>query len=536
MTPRIWLLAPGLVFALWANGAPVFNVKDYGASGRKADDARPALQKAIEACAAAGGGTVRLPPGEYTSGTLRLRSRVCVEIEAGATLFASPDAKAYDYGQIPTKAALFFGEDLENVALCGQGTVDGQSEYERRPDDFESAFDHKTLMQSSGKPILRPFPKGFPQRQVFPHLVWLGRSTNVQVTGLKLLRSPNWSIALYGCERAVFDRLYVYTSLKEAVWADGIDLDGCRDVTISNCAIETGDDCIALISENSWGPALACENITVTNCRLSSASAAVKFSEGNRLAIRHVRISHCVLTNVNRGFVFLALLGGEIADVTLSDLTVACRRFDWFWAGDGQPFHFRIKRVSEVNHEPRQPDEPFPGVIRNVTIRNVIARGQGSSPVQGHPESWLDGIRFENVKLALSADRAAPFDQARHAMHFRWARNVTLKNIAVSWEEPALPAWQSALCFEDVRGLELEGFAGRAAWPEHAPAAVVFNHVSDALLRNSRALDGTGLFLEVRGDRSGNIRLQGNDLGRAKLASRLAPEVPAGALKILDVP
>src|SRR5206468_185545 len=82
--------------------------------------------------------------------------------------------------------------------------------------------------------------------------------------------------------------IYAYSSLKEAVWADGIDLDGCKDVHISNSTIETGDDCIIFISSNVWGPALPCENITITNCRLSSASAAIKFSEGNWLVIRNV--------------------------------------------------------------------------------------------------------------------------------------------------------------------------------------------------------------------------------------------------------
>ena len=110
-------------------GQSVFNVKDYGATGVKSDDGRAAIQKAIEACAKAGGGMVYLPPGEYTSGTLVLRSHVRLHIEAGATLFASPDPAAYEYGKIPSKAALLYGEDVENISIEGRGTVDGQAEY-----------------------------------------------------------------------------------------------------------------------------------------------------------------------------------------------------------------------------------------------------------------------------------------------------------------------------------------------------------------------------------------------------------------------
>ena len=146
-----------------AAGTVVFNVKDYGATGKRSDDARAAIQKAIDACAAAGGGMVYLPPGEYISGTIHLRSHVRLHIEAGSRLIASPDPTAYDYGQIPSKAALIYGEDLEDISIEGRGIVDGQAEYEWRPDDFERGYNHKIMMEKLGKSLMRSFPKGFPR-------------------------------------------------------------------------------------------------------------------------------------------------------------------------------------------------------------------------------------------------------------------------------------------------------------------------------------------------------------------------------------
>jgi hypothetical protein len=525
------LLAPAPGWAGSVAGLAVFNVKDYGATGRKDQDARPAIQQALDACAAAGGGMVYLPPGQYTSGTLRLRSHVRFHLEAGATLFASLRPADFDCGQIPSKAALLYGEDLENVTIEGRGTIDGQAQYEWRPDDFERAFDHKQIMQRLGKPLLRPFPKGFPGNLILPHLLWLGRCQDVQVRDLSLLHSPSWTAALYGCQKVMFDGLRVYTSLREGVWADGIDLDGCRDVFVSNCVIETGDDCLVFISTDAWGPALPCENIHVTNCRLSSASAGVKFSEGNRVCVRNVVVSNSVLTNVNRGFVFSITFGGLISDVLLSNLIIDSRRFDWFWAGDGQPFHFRITRVSELNQEPPEPGEAPPGTIRNVVVRDVIAHARGSSRIHGHPESWLDGLRFENVKLFLSADSAAPFDRAEHALQFRWARNLRLKDVEVSWDKPALDAWKSALDLEDIRGLVLDGFFGNAAWPDRNDPAVMFNRVSEAVVRNARAQDGTRLFLEIKGRDSRDILLQGNDLRKARVPWKIEKGIPASAVK-----
>ena len=529
------LLGFALCLGTWlhANGATVFNVRDFGATGKTLDDARPAIQKTIDACAAARGATVLIPPGEYTSGTLRLRSHVRIEIAAGATLFASTDPAAYEFGNTPSKAALFFGEDLEDVTITGEGTVDGQAEYEWREDDFEQGFSHKETMHALGKSLLRPFPKGHPKREIFPRLVWIGKSRDITFTGLKWLHSPSWTITLYDCHRVRFDGLDIHTSLKEGVWADGIDLDGCNDVSIANCTIETGDDCIIFISSDVWGPARRCENITVSGCRLSSASAGVKFSEGNKAGVRNVRVSDCILTNVNRGFVFYSTTkGGDISDVVLSRLTIHCNRFDWFWAGDGQPFHFRVVPFSELNKEPARPGELPPGEIRNITIRDVTAHGKGTSRIYGHRESPLDKVTLENVKLFLAADPVAAFDYADHVLDIRWAKNLKIKDVDVSWEGKPLKAWKNALYLQDIRGLELNGFAGRGAPDRNAPA-VVLDQVSKAAIRNSRALTGTTVFLRAVGPQSRGIRIEGNDFREAAIPYQIDADVPAAAVRIL---
>src|SRR5271157_3642488 len=138
---------PAPLLGAQANVA-IFNVKNYGATGKKEDNAQKAIQKAVDACAQAGGGTVYLPPGEYTSGTIHLRSHVRLYVETGATLFASQDSAVFD------KSALLYGEDLENISIEGRGTVDGQAEYEWRLNDIDDPYirDNQLLAQSLGKP------------------------------------------------------------------------------------------------------------------------------------------------------------------------------------------------------------------------------------------------------------------------------------------------------------------------------------------------------------------------------------------------
>jgi polygalacturonase len=194
-------------------------------------------------------------------------------------------------------------------------------------------------------------------------MVLLLRCTDVRITGLKFLRSRSWTINLYACKRLLIDGVYIYSSQKEGVWADGIDPDGCQDVRISNSTVETGDDAPVFYSSGIWGPALPVENVTVTNCRLSSSSSAIKFCDENSNAIRRVNIANVVITNSNRGIAFMVFDGGIVEDVVLSNLTIETRRFDWFWWGDGDPLHFNIKRRREVDGTKRA-NEPAAGHSR----------------------------------------------------------------------------------------------------------------------------------------------------------------------------
>jgi hypothetical protein len=502
----------------------IFNVKSFGATGNKTDSAQAAIQKAVDACAAAGGGLVYLPPGEYTSGTIHLRSHVRFLIEAGATLYSIKDKNAFD------KDALLYGEDLVNITLEGRGTVNGEGAYEWRPkgdfhDDF--IYPNQVEMEKLGQPLTRSFPRA----DQFGKLVLLLRCKDVRITGLSFIDSPSWTIHPYGCERMVIDGVYIRSSLKEGVWADGIDPDGCKDLRISNSTIETGDDALVFYSMNWFGPALPCENITVTNCRLSSASSAIKFCDGNMTGIRNVTIDNCVITGSNRGVAFMDFDGGYVSDVVLSNLTIECVRHDWFWWGDGEPFHFNVKKRSEVHRNWKKEDDRPAGSIRNILIQNVVAHGRGSSICNGHPENWLDGITMVNVKLFVAHDPAAPYDKAVHALTFRQVRNLKLRNIEVIWDKPEYDQWKSALYLEDIQGLELEGFQGRQAKEGADDAAVVLNQVENAQILQSKALAGTSVFCEIRGEGSRGIYLLGNDLLQAKIPYRIAPGVKADEVK-----
>jgi hypothetical protein len=266
---------------------------------------------------------------------------------------------------------------------------------------------------------------------------------------------------------------------------------------------------VVFISTDVWGPAKPCEDIVVRRCTLSSASAGVKFSEGNRAGIRNVQVRDCVLTNVNRGIVAYAMLGGNVSDVVVSNLTIQCRRQDWFWAGDGQPFHFRVGRVSDFNRQPPKPDEPAPGRIQRFRVQNVRAQAFGTSRLHGHVEGALEDLAFENVSIQLATDPSAPFDTADHAIDLRHARGVEFRQLTIDWARPALPTWDAALACQEVSGLRvvaLQARHGQAAGAAPAPA-VILHEVQDADLQLPRGVARDSGFVRITGDRSRDIRI-----------------------------
>jgi len=503
----------------------VFNVRDFGATGIKEDLAQEAIQKAVDACAAAGGGTVFIPPGQYTSGTIHLRSHVRLFVEAGATVYSLHDKSRFD------KDALLYGEDLADVTIEGRGVFDGGGAYDRRlKGDHEDDFirPNQVEMEKLGLPLMRSFPK--PDRT--GKMVLLVRCTDVRIAGVSFVDSPSWTMHPVQCERLVIDGVAIRTSLADGVWADGIDPDGCKDVHISNCTIETGDDALVFYSMDWFGPARPCENITVTNCRLSSASSAIKFCDGNIAGIRNVTIDNCVITKSNRGIAFMTFDGGAVENVVLSNLIIETVRHEWFWWGDGEPFHFNIRKRSEVHAAwPPEKDRPA-GAIRNVKIQNVIARGYGSSVCNGHPDSWLDDISFENVKLTVAHDPGAAYDKAVHGLVFKQARNLRLEDVEIVWEGPASEKWQSALALDEVQGLVLDGVTAVQSPGLDTAPAVLMNQVDDAVVRNCRAADGTGTFLILAGAGTKDILLERNDFRKARLPYSFSEGALPQALKL----
>lgn len=216
-----------------------FNVRNFGAKGDKSELATKFIQQAINQCAASGGGKVYFPPGEYLSGALELKSNVTIYLEAGAVIYASLDPADYD---VPGKEnryrnpVLIYADGAENITIEGKGKIDGQARRIWTPiKEGDSFIQIETEIARKAGVEMSQFKK------VEPHtfLVFLVNCKNVTVKDVTLYESCNWTLHLQWCKQVFINRVSIFSSLTEGVNADGIDVDGCSDVIISDCYIET---------------------------------------------------------------------------------------------------------------------------------------------------------------------------------------------------------------------------------------------------------------------------------------------------------
>ena len=252
-------LAPGLAWASHPVAASasatehpvanlgVFNVLQFGAKGDGKSKDTAAIQAAIDA-AGKSGGTVVFPAGNFLSGTLRLRSSVSLYLGPGCTLAASPDKADFDtyeklsYDTFSDEETSYFhhalitGEGLENISVSGEGTIEGNRN------------------QRGG-----------------PKLIALKTCRLISICGLTLQNAPNYNISFLGCDYVDVDGVTIFNG-----YADGIDPDCCQFVRIANCYVETFDDAIVPKTSPSLGYLRATENVTVTNCVLTTSCYALK--------------------------------------------------------------------------------------------------------------------------------------------------------------------------------------------------------------------------------------------------------------------
>lgn len=360
------------------------NILDFGAvRGALCGEA---IQSAIDAAAAQGGGRVTVPAGVFETAGLVLRSNVELHLECGAVLRFTDDFDAYpvirtrwEGFEQDSYRPLIYAKGEENIALTGCGTLEG-----------------------CGRRWWTAFRAG-EMRAARPCFICFEDCTRVLMEGFRVTNSPAWTVHPVCCENVTIHGLTVVNP-SDSPNTDGIDPESCRNVRISGCHIDVGDDCIAIKAGTEDADArIPCENITVTGCTMVHGHGGVVLGSEMSGDIRRVAIAGCVFDGTDRGIRIKSRRGrgGSVEDVSVTGVVmndVLCPLVInlMYFCGKGG----KAPVVSDPNPQPVDGRTPH---VRRIRMADIVVTGVKSAAacLFGLPEAPLEDISIVNTQIHL---------------------------------------------------------------------------------------------------------------------------------------
>lgn len=414
----------------------MYTITDYGAKAGGENLCTAAIQSAIDDCAKAGGGRVTVPAGVFLTGTIWLRSNVELHLSHGAVLKASADLTDYNstdaYPQnydCPEEGwagkHLILAHEADNVALTGTGTIDGNgSVFFGEPVFREPYIWRDGVAFAKDKENLRP-----------GQLLCFIECEEVRVCDVRIQNTPCWGLFLFGCENVTVRGVRIHSP----AWfknSDGIDIDCCRYVTVSDCIIDTGDDAIAVRGCKKRllrHPGMPCEYITVSDCILASSAGCFRFGVGTGV-IRHVQVHHILMHRGGTGLILHTDYAGSgsvtLEDISLTDISATGLAFPLtVTEGSGTPIrHIRIERFRAEATAGTLLAAGHPDTVSDICLRDfALVLCDGPLPLT--PEILkqrgdcmftaknIRGLRMENVSI-----------DATEEVRSRWGGEYDLEN------------------------------------------------------------------------------------------------------------
>ena len=402
--------------------APVFNVRTFGATGDGKALDTAAINKAIDSAAAAGGGTVYFPAGNYLSVSIHLQSNIALYLDQGATIIAAntsneaqydpPEpnsADAYqDFGHSHWHNSLIWGENLTNVSILGPGTIWGKG-LVRSGGQSRTQAQNEALNANRANEPKTPFGYPNPRDAVEPgwgnKAISLKLCRNVNIRDITIFHGGHFAILATGVDNLTIDNVKIDTN------RDGIDVDACKNVRISNCTVNSPfDDGICPKSSFALGYARATENVTITNCQVSgydegtlldgtykrefrnqngsfSPTGRIKFGTESNGGFKNITISNCVF-DYCRGLALESVDGALLEDVSISNITMR--------DVSNCPIFLRL------GSRMRGPSRPPVGELRRVNISDIVvynAEPRYASIISGIPGHDIQDVRLNNIRI-----------------------------------------------------------------------------------------------------------------------------------------
>lgn len=523
MKTRLLVLLFALA-ALRALAAPstAYNVLDHGVVPDGTTKNTAAITAVIAKIKAAGGGTLYFPPGRYLTGSVHLESNLTLHLEAGATLLYSGDPA--DSPLVPSRwegttawtyGPLIYANGKENITITGRGTIDGQgqnwwwraADQTPRRDIAEKARPvwvalRDRIQAGDGAKVTR---EDFVEAANFirPSLIVPYECKNIVIEGVTITNSPMWLLHTIYSENITVRGV---SFVSHGPNGDGYDIDSCRNVRISDCFFDTGDDCIVIKSgRDADGRRVGrpTELVTVTNCIMYRGHGAVVIGSEMSGGIRDITASNIVTRGTDRGIRLKTQRGrGAVVENI---------RFDNWVIIDAPREAIHItSNYSRMAEEPKSERTP---TFRNISISNVtVVNAAQVVGIAGLSEQAVEQVRISDLK-----------GTGRKGLVCDAADDVELHDVRIDAKEGP------AFTFSNSRRLLLDNLA--VTMPPAAGAPVVsLIDVTGAALTGARAVAGTEVFLKVDGAKTAAIAVAGNDLAATTQPVVATAAVPKGAV------
>lgn len=373
-----------------------YAVMAYGAVGDGATDDTAAIQAAIDACAAAGGGRVTLASGRtFLSRSLTLKPYVELHVEGGAVLKASGELATYyrpdqperegDVSRVGTPVVgkpsyvFLYGKDAAHARITGSGVIDGNAyAFVRRVSPYYVTGDF--------------YPR--------PTLIYLEHCDHLTVRDVTLRGVPFWTLHIAGCDDALIRDVRILNDLDIAN-SDGIDIDHSSNVRVLGCHIECADDCVCLKNTLGNREYPGTRNVIISDCTLVSTSAAIKIGTEGVDDFENVIVSRCVITRSNRGLSIQVRDAGNVRNVSFSDIIIETRRFTDSWWGCAEPI-----AITALDRDEKVPG----GTISDIRFFNISCEGENGVLLWGEPGRIRD-VLMENVRVKLKRASRWPLNR-----------------------------------------------------------------------------------------------------------------------------
>lgn len=460
-----------------------------------------AIQKAIEKASKNGGGTIYFPAGEYLTGALKLKSNITIHLEAGALLKFSdnfddylPFVEVHWEGTVMKSfSPLLYAKDAENITITGRGTIDGQgkkwwldmyaietAKVKLPPNQYQKMW----KAQNEGLETAPYYQRTMDLMFFRPPLFQAFRCKNILIEGVTIQNSPFWTINPAFCDNVVIDGVTVFNPPSPNT--DGINPTSCKNVRISNCHINVGDDCITIKSGRDmdgrkWN--VPTENVTITNCTMLSGHGGVVIGSEMSGGIKKITISNCVFDGTDRGIRLKSARGrgGIVEDIRVDNIVMK-----------------NIKEeaiVMDLFYDKSSAAEPVSErtpIFRNIHISNVTGVNVNKAGViRGISEMPIQNLTFSNINM-----------DGKEGFSVATAKDVEFHNVKVN------ASVGSSFEIEDSHNIILDN-VGTAAPLKNTPV-IKLKNAHNMMINNNFPMFATDIFIEADGKATKDIFLKNN--------------------------